>query len=451
MRVNTARVLMILIVSHLGLCASGWAQDEKSATGLLRDFYDKGFKFTSTDQRFSLRINGAVQLRYTFMDYDETIVGNESNYSNFYMRRARLYFRGHTLDPRLTYFIHLQLEPSRSVNSHDLWVEYTFTDWLRLGAGRMKIAYGLEFLNSGLGLSFVDRSVFSGETDIDRNTGDGPVYPGGGTERFALTWVADTGYATGGMNLYRSQGIQLRGHRGSPTSPTFEYQLGLWNGRSTLGFSNTSDDHLLAARVGYHPWGWIDWILQGDGDPSPSFQLSFIASAYTSSSNEKGLSEGGYNLAFMSCYRGFSADFEWGIESFNFDKYEKDFDRTGWRLQLGYFVVPQTLEVVARHAEIERINNPTYERSIDSGLGVVQLSADSMPAIGLEKRISEISIGAAWYVHTWHRNKLQIDFSRLVREFAADPNAVIDGVPTPISKAPNQEDYRIRLLAQVVF
>ena len=55
----------------------------------------------------------------------------------------------------------------------------------------------------------------------------GPRYPGGGTARFGLSSIADTGFATGGLNLYRSQGVMLRGERGSADRPTIEYQLGV--------------------------------------------------------------------------------------------------------------------------------------------------------------------------------------------------------------------------------
>jgi hypothetical protein len=49
------------------------------------------------------------------------------------------------------------------------------------------------------------------------------------------------------------------------------------------------------------------------------------------------------------------------------------------------------------------------------------------------------------------RNKVALDVSRLVRTFAADPDAVVNGVPTPIAKAPAQVDYRVRTMVQLVF
>jgi phosphate-selective porin len=156
------RIVPVVVVL-LAIATSGWAgiPDDVAET------YDLGFKLTTADERFSLRLWGALQLRYTYLDYDERVEGNETNYSNFYMRRARVWFAGNAFDKRFTYYLHIQLEPSNGVNLHDAWLEYNFDDLLILGAGRNKIPYGVEFINSGFGLQFVERSVFSGETDID--------------------------------------------------------------------------------------------------------------------------------------------------------------------------------------------------------------------------------------------------------------------------------------------
>ncbi len=418
--------------------------------------YDKGFKFLTKDQKFLLLLNAGVQLRYTYMDFDPEISGNEENYSNFYIRRARLWWRGYIFDPRFTYFFNVQLEPTRTVNAHDLWIAYRFSDLLNLGAGRNKIAYGLGMLNSGWGLEFVERSVMYGETDIDSMGLDdgGPVYPGGGTARFALYWESpDTGFATGGMNLYRSQGVQLDGSRGSADTATFEYQAGIWNGRGTAGLSNSDDAMLYALRVGYHPWGWINWIAQGDGLHSPRFKLAVLLSTYRNSSSKAGgYDESGYNLALMARYRGFSADLEWGTETFDYTVFEDDFERAGFKLNVGYFVKRGKLQAVARYAQIERLKNPDYQKAMDSGLRVAEV-ADNEGAyqIGIESRISEVTVGFNWFIKNWHQHALKIDASRLEREFAADPDAVIDGQLTPISAAPTQVDHRVRVMIQLYF
>ena len=214
--------LSLVVVCCIAVVSPGWAEEaaEEDAPNTLSAFYDKGFRFATKDNRFALRMNGLLQVRWTYVAYDPMIRFNEEDYSNFFLRRARLYFRGHVGSPKFTYLFHAQLEPNQGLNANDLWIAYEFNDLLKLGAGRLKIAYGLEMLNSGSALGLVDRSVMYGETDIDLGNASepGPRYPGGGTNRFGLSSSSfATGFATGGLNLYRSQGVQLSGQRGAST------------------------------------------------------------------------------------------------------------------------------------------------------------------------------------------------------------------------------------------
>lgn len=445
-----ALALFVMFVVVAPCAAADDADPEKKSFPV---FYDQGFRLGSLGDAFSLRINGLLQVRYTYVDYDPMIRNNQEDYSNFFVRRARLYFTGHAGSPRFTYFIHVQLEPAQAINANDLWIEYRFTDLLQLGIGRNKISYGLEFMNSGSALGMVERSVMSGETDIDLGSiyTQGPRYPGGGTERFGLTWLVYNGYATGGMTLYRSQGLQLRGHRGGDSSPTFEYQLGVWQGRSTTSNSNGGDGHLLAARVGYHPWGFVDWRVVGDVNHSRSFRLGVIGSVYTNSGETVfAFDEHGANLAAVARYRGWSVDAEWGTEIFDYTDFDDDFERQGWRIAIGWFVKPRTIEIRARYATITRLKNPTYQTANDSGLLTPQVWDGNDWAPAIEQDISETSVAASYRLPGW-RNMLAIDFSRLVRTFAADPDAIFNGEPRAILKAADQIDSRVRVMVQLVF
>jgi hypothetical protein len=452
--VRVRKASAILVAVLLTTAPAVVAEDISNAKETpLRVFYDQGFRLATSDGAFVLRLNGLLQMRYSYVDYDPLIRFNQQDYSNFFVRRARLYFWGNAGSPRFTYFFHVQLEPNQAINANDLWVEYRFADLLQLGVGRMKISYGLEFMNSGSALGMVERSLFSGETDIDLGslTKQGPRYPGGGTDRFGLSSYAHTGFATGGMTLYRSQGVQLRGHRGSDSTPTFEYQVGLWQGRSTTGLSNGGDGHLLALRVGYHPWGFVDWRVVGDVDHSSRFKLGVIGSMYTNSSETaQEFDEGGYNFAAVARYRGWSIDAEWGAESYDFAEFDRDFDREGWRIAVGWFVVPRELELRARYATITRLQDPTFQSANESGLGTPHVAEDETWVPAIEAEISETSAAVSYRPFGW-RNKVALDVSRLVRTFAADPDAVVNGVPTMISKAPDQVDYRVRAMVQLVF
>jgi len=448
-----ALAVVMMITGFVLPAAAEEGDEEKSPNSILAK-YDKGFRFATKDNAYALRINGGIQVRWTYVDYDPAIRFNQEDYSNFFVRRARLYFSGHVGSPKFAYLVHVQLEPNQGLNANDLWVEYRVSDWLQLGAGRNKISYGLEMLNSGSALGLVERSLMYGETDIDLGNASepGPRYPGGGTNRFGLSSSSNiTGFATGGLNLYRSQGIQLQGKKGSATTPTFEYQLGLWQGRSTNSLANSGNDHLVALRVGFHPWGFVDWKIVGDPEETEEFKLGVIGSIYANRNEQPYVfDESGYNLALLARWRGWSVDFEWGTESYDFEVFNDDFDREGWRVSLGWYVVPKKWEIRTRYAEIQRMKNPTYQKAVDSGLGIPEVWGGEDWTTAIEARISELSVGASVQILGW-RNKLVVDLSRLTREFASDPNAVIAGEAAPIAKAPTQVDYRVRAMVQLVF
>lgn len=438
------------------------AADQTVASGPLKTQYGGGFRFTSDDGRFSLRISAGAQFRYTDMRYDREVSGNSENYSNFSLRRARLWWDGHAYSAKLTYLFHLQLEPQSAVNLHDAWITYAFRPMAQLGLGRGKIGYGLEVVSSGFASNFVDRSIFSGETDI--NSGGGfSKWPGGGTGNFAVSAEdANTGYPVGGLNLARSVGVQLSGRNGDQ-GRVFEYQAGIWQGRDTRGASNPDTGHLYSIRAGLYPNGFVNWTQSGDIGHTPTLRAGFIASAYMDRTKRKVNHAGapvppydsrdhGIDLAFVSRYRGFSADVEWALETYTLDDGrlvgDREFDRTGWRAQFGYFVKPATIEAVGRYAEIERLANPTYSAVQNSGLGFAAVDDGAGGFVdAAEKKLRETTFGFNYYLAgAGHQHKIAVDYSHLTREFAG----FVVGA-TLAGSVPEQKDDRVRAMLQLRF
>ncbi|MFZ5788853.1 MAG: porin, partial [Acidobacteriota bacterium] len=313
--------------------AAAFAQDAKPApknpTALKGD-YKGGFKLTTENNKFSLRLFSAIQFRYSFVQFDDLVKGNTEDYSNFYVRRARIWWDGHAYSPNFTYYFHLQLEPQGAVNLHDAWINYKFNDLFQIGAGRNKVPYSLEFLHSGFGLDGVDRTIFTGETDID-NGGGFSKWPGSNTSLALSATNANTGFPTGGLALFRSQGVTINGLKGGKDAPTFEYQVGVWNGRDKRARSNEDDRMLYSARVGFHPLGQIDWLFCGDFAYTEKPKFSVWAAAYTESGlrtkDAAGASvtpyeteDTGYNLSAMFNFKNFSAEAEWSEESYDMDR-----------------------------------------------------------------------------------------------------------------------------------
>jgi hypothetical protein len=383
-----------------------------SPNSLTKSVYNQGFRFTTDDNRFSLRIMGAVQFRYDYVKFDHAVSGNTTNYSNFFMRRARVWFDGWVYSPKLTYLLHVQLEPMSAVNLHDGFINYAFHPMFQVTAGRNKIAYGLEFLNSGFGNDMIDRSILSGETDINAG-GDFSKWPGGGTQAFPLaSEQANTGYSVGGLMLYRSQGVQVSGRNGEK-GRVFEYQAGVWNGRNVKGGSNPDDKHLFVARVGFYPNGWINWLFAGDYDHTKTFKVGFLASVYndktTHTLNAAGQAvspydgnDTGYDFAAMVRYKGFSTDAEYAHERYEISDPAAAanlFDRQAFRVQSGYFIKPKLIEIVGRYAMVERLMNPSVAAVNASGLGFAKiLNPDTGTFVNAaERRLTEMTVGVSYY------------------------------------------------------
>ena len=429
---------------------------------LTKNQYGGGFRFTSDDNRFSLRFMGAAQFRYTYMMYDDNVNGNSVDYSNFFMRRARLWFDGHAYNPKFTYSFHIQLEPMSAVNLHDAWINYAFRPMFQIGAGRNKISYGLEFVNSGFGNNFIDRSIFSGETDISSGGGNSR-WPGGGNEGFNVsTEDANTGYPVAGLILFRSQGIQISGKSGEK-GRVFEYQAGIWQGRNTKGASNPDTGHLYSIRAGFYPNGAINWLFAGDTANTQTFQTGFIASAYVDTNSRKvnyagtatpiyDTTDGGFDLAFLARYKGFSADIEWAAETYELEDAAlvgpNEFDRNGWRAQFGYFLKPKLVEAVARYAEHTRLEDPTFLSVRNSGLGFAKVkNSNGVFTDAAEKKLSEITVGLNYYLSgAAHQHKVSVDYSRMNRTFAG----FVAGTSLAGS-VPDQKDDRVRAMLQLKF
>ena len=448
-------VLAIAGLALTALCGTrnAAAADEKKDPHALKAVYNNGFNLTTADKKFELRITAAIQYRYTYMDYDHKIKGNEQNYSNFFLRRARLWLDGNALDPRLTYHFHFQFEPQAAVNTHEAWIQYKFSDLFALRAGRDKIPYGTEFLASGFGLNFIDRSIMNGETDIDKGNGYSK-WPGGNQAFGTSAEQANNGFPIGGMNLFRSQGLLATGMTTAKGGSAFQYEVGAWDGRDSRGNSNSGDRFLYSARLGYYPLGYVNTLTEGDVDYTENFKVGILASAYTGDSLHNKDAAGatvptytandqGYNLSVLTRYQGFSADLEWDTQTYDLNRTisgPTSFDRQGWRAAFGYFIVPTRIELVARVSQMQRLKDPTAAAVTNSGLGFVSVKVGNGYVNAIEKNLNEITAGINFYFLK-HQDKLFFDVSRLTREFA-----LYQG-----TKPTDQNDSRFRSMVQVKF
>ncbi len=140
--------------------------------------YDKGFYIKSSDDKFKLKINGAMQFRYTY--YNQ---GSRNRYlmpryrrddrSGFDVQRIRLIFSGHTYTPDLTYLVQLRADAPQAygVTIRDAYVNYRFSDEFQVRAGIFKIAATQARLTSGKHLQLISRSMVEAVFGLNRGLG----------------------------------------------------------------------------------------------------------------------------------------------------------------------------------------------------------------------------------------------------------------------------------------
>jgi hypothetical protein len=460
--------ILFSITCALLLCAPNASLADEESGITVR--WQNGFRIVDKQDEdlYYLRLRFGLQFRYTYGVFDDCILSNaDHDWSNFFIRRARFLADGNAPSENWYYFFQVQLEPAMGVNLLDGFVRWQRYDFLRFWLGRGKIPYGLAFWQSGFALNGVERTIFTGETDLEGKADDifgediDRFWPGGNA-RFPVSGhvLEGTLFPVGGFTLYRSQGVYVSGDVPVPGFrgvPLFQYWAGVFNGRDTFSFSNPTDDMLYSVRLGYAPFGETSLYVQGDIPTSQRLKAALLFSTYyykdrasiryDSAAQEYVLADYdiqdyGFNLAALIRYRGFSADLEYGFE--NFDQMgdtpdnSGDYDRMGGRVNLGYFFVPERLEAVFKWAYVERIHANNEEASLRTGLGLVE----TCNGTAAEKNLQQYTFGLNFYLYG-NNQKIAADYSLLIRGLeAVDPSS-------PYLK--DQQDHRVRLMFQMLF
>lgn len=412
--------------------------------------YKKGFYFKTLDDKFLMRMRLGIQPRFTYINRDKDVItqpmGTESNaYMKF--RRLRLIFNGHAWKD-YKYLIQVQLEPNQAVNVHDAFVYYGRYKFLQPWIGRGKIPYSLEFWQSGFKLNFVERSIFSGESD---NHWPGVNRDFRGPAGSAGRGVGNRSYNTAGFDLYRSQGIMLMGDIDLWAPRNLRYWAGIWNGPNTRGIDDMRDaEFCYTGRLLFAPFpnggpNNSELFMQGDYNYHKGWPMFYIlGSMYTNRDKNRANRPGtavaetfdtanhGFDLAACFKWRGFSLQAEWARETFTefrpntfiagqFGQGHRTAHREAWYIAAGYFIIPKRFETVFRYAYANRVQNAdnpyTWSYlSTNANQTNYLVPVDFPTNLAREGILREYTVGLNLYMHG-HRNKYQVDYSRLIRDF----------------------------------
>ncbi len=458
-----------------------------------KDGFRIEYKDPKSDNEYKFRFRTGIQMRYTYIAPDNVVNKNTEDYSNFDFRRVRFFVDGSAPNKDWYYFTHVQLEPNSGAVLQDATVQWQRYKFARVQFGRMKIPYTMEFWQSGFMQNGGDWTIFTGDAENDTDQFGSRTYnfPSDNAKLLIRNQELADGFPVGGMTLFRSQGVDLNGYVDMlGRKDLLVYWLGVYNGRDTLGLSNTDSQMLYVARVGFNflpgsdpkgpmgPSGFNHYLMQGDygynTTPLAALVLagftnkdrvgSYFDTKFNTSNNNAGTKQSGlhdvqnygFDATLLFRYLGFSTDLEGAWEEFIQNPSgsasavpEKTWDRWALRANVGYFFVPKKWEGVFKAVYFKRLDNNNLENSLRSGLGLVNLH----DGYAVEDDLQQYILGVNYYLHGFNQC-ITADVRWMRREFnainASEAKAL--GFTGKTSRSPSdQDDVGVRVQYQYFF
>lgn len=348
------------------------AQEPKSAdwTKKIELGYKKGAYIKTTDDSFSLKVNGRTQPLFSHRDND---AGGDDN-ETFRFRRARILMKGNVLYPWLKYDSQITLEGAGTA-LRDAQIEAAYLNWLTPKVGQFKVPFDREFLTSGYGLQLIERSIANTEFSVQRDIG-----------------------------------IQVSG---SQIADVFEYQIGVFNG-SGANQNNVDEDYIYTGRLVWSPFGPYPYYQAAVDNPQSPLLALGVGGAYmpglepgeraalagrlgsaTIMPVESDVSQWTADLAFKYKRLSLEAGYYYReIDPKTWTTFGSQ-DANGYYIQGGYFLIPKEFEVATRYAFVEP-DNPNQINNND---------------------LEEFTIGGTYYF-LGHPIKTQVNYSFLTTETA---------------------------------
>jgi hypothetical protein len=154
-----------------------------------------GFYLASADGGFRLNFAGQMQFRFVSNHQDNS--ATDDHRSGFEMRRAKLFFFGHVVDPSWQYFV--EVDASRSGGGfalgENVWVQKDLGDGWKVLAGQFKPQYLREETISSRRLQTLERSLVNSKFTVVTTQGVQVSYE---TDMWRVFGSFNDGRASGG-------------------------------------------------------------------------------------------------------------------------------------------------------------------------------------------------------------------------------------------------------------
>lgn len=140
---------------------------ESLIPGTLAAGYDGGFYLRGADDKFLMKFNGAMQMRYVYYNSERsnryTLPGQQrDDRSGFELTRIRFSLSGNVYSPDLTYYLQLGSDASGAYDTglYYAWANYRFNDAFQVKLGIFDLASTRHTFNDDFAQHFVDRPLF---------------------------------------------------------------------------------------------------------------------------------------------------------------------------------------------------------------------------------------------------------------------------------------------------
>ena len=154
------------------------AAEPRAASAAVSGTYDDGFLLTPATDRFSVKLNGFVQARFTAVTPE-----SGDRHDTFDLALGRVAVSGSAFGPQVSYLFQVETTTfgnSNGVSLLDGWVQYTASPRFMVRAGRILLPYSRQFYTHPGMLLFADLSATDYAFNLPRSVG---VHVGGKARR----------------------------------------------------------------------------------------------------------------------------------------------------------------------------------------------------------------------------------------------------------------------------
>jgi phosphate-selective porin OprO/OprP len=147
--------------------------DEEAAPLVLKGAFGEGMGVEAADGSFGMNLKARAQIRSTVVVPEDE---EKDPTADFQARRMRVSLDAHGWDDLVTMrvqlaFATLDQDPVAPTPLRDVFVTFAPLRDLKIRAGQMKVPFGRQRVVSSGNLQMVDRSIVTGELNLDRDVG----------------------------------------------------------------------------------------------------------------------------------------------------------------------------------------------------------------------------------------------------------------------------------------